>query len=431
MADPASVDGDRTIMPPALDDARALFARLHTIGFDGLGMTRASYGDGENQAHALLADMARARRLLVRRDWASNLFITLPGRDRTLPAVMTGSHLDTVPCGGNYDGAAGVLAGFACLCGWADAGYVPARDVVLIITRAEESVWFPVSYIGSKSAFGLLEESALAAVRRDDGGTLADHMRASGGQPDHIHTAPVLQPSDLACFVELHIEQGPVLPAADVPVGIVTGICGSVRYRAATIHGRYAHSGATPRPFRADAVMAAATLMTVMQAEWRKVETEGGEMTLTFGVCHTDAAQANFSAVAGRVDLSIDIRSRDPGLLGRMEAALMAHARTVEDEYGVVVDLGARTQSAPAAMDAPLQAEAVALARRAGIPAVTLPSGAGHDAAIFAGQGVPTVMLFVRNANGSHNPYEAMEFDDFALATRLLERLLYLRAEQG
>ncbi|GCE88528.1 N-carbamyl-L-amino acid amidohydrolase [Komagataeibacter diospyri] len=428
----ASSSVSATVVPVLDPDlGRSVFDRLHEIGFDGRGMTRPSYSEGENLAHGVFETVAREHGLEVRRDWAANLFVTLPGRNRDLPVVMTGSHADTVPCGGNFDGAAGAVAGLLVLCAWARAGYQPERDATLIVTRAEESVWFPLSYLGSRTAFGLLDATALATPRSDDGVSLRDHMLACGAQPDLCGRATVLQPARIDCFVELHIEQGPVLIEADVPVGIVTGICGSTRYRSVVIHGQYAHSGATPRRFRSDAVMAGASMMMALEAAWKQVEAEGEEMTLTFGVCQTDPAQANFAAVPGRLELVIDIRSRDENLLERMNALVIEQARRAEAEYNVTVDLGPRTRSMPAIMDAVLQADAKKIACALDIPAISMPSGAGHDAATFAGQGIPTEMLFVRNANGSHNPDESMEFPDFLNGVQVLEHLLRQRASRG
>lgn len=408
--------------------ARDAFDRLHAIGNDGRGITRPSYSAAEDQAHALVERIASEHGLLVRRDWAGNLYVTLPGRDRNLPAVMTGSHLDSVPCGGNFDGAAGVLAAVAVLTGWARTGFVPDRDVTLIVTRAEESAWFPVSYIGSKAAFGLLTDADLAARRVDDDESLAEHIRAAGGNPDRKDGPGLLNPAQIDSFVELHIEQGPVLEGTNLPVGLVTGICGSVRYRSIVITGRAAHSGATPRAFRSDAAIAAARLMVALDDLWGHLDATGEVMTLTFGVCRTDAS-ANFSAVAGQVEMSLDMRSRDIALLQRVESDVRRIAAEIADRHGVAVDLGARTSSMPAVMDPALLGQTEELAKSAGLPFCQLPSGAGHDAATFAGQGVPALMIFVRNANGSHNPDESMDFADFAVATGLLEKLLRLRSE--
>jgi N-carbamoyl-L-amino-acid hydrolase len=408
--------------------ARRLFGELHAIGFDGTGITRASYGAGENAAHALLARTAEALGLQVHLDWACNLSMTLPGRDRARRVVITGSHLDSVPVGGNYDGAAGVVAGLAVLAAWCRRGYRPACDVTVIAIRAEESVWFPMSYLGSKAAFGLLEFANLAVQRRGDAMTLEACMRAAGGAPEECGRSHSLDPARIDCFVELHIEQGPVLVGGDQPLGIVSGICGSRRYREVRIVGEYAHSGATPRAFRRDAVMAATEFMSALHARWLEIEAAGGEMTLTFGVCYTDPLQADFSTVAGSVALSVDIRARDTGLLDRMDAELHAVRAAVERRLGVSIDPGTATGSQPAAMDPALQEALHQIAATRGVAARTMPSGAGHDAALFADQGVPTAMLFVRNAHGSHNPRESMDEADFAAGAVVLADLLERRS---
>ncbi|MBO1324433.1 hydantoinase/carbamoylase family amidase [Acetobacter sp. TBRC 12305] len=406
-----------------------LFATLHTLSFDGLGMTRPSYSPQENAAHTLLCDVARNYGLEIRRDWAANLFLTLPGKDRAKPVVLTGSHMDTVPSGGNYDGAAGVIAGLSILCRWVRDGFLPERDTTVIATRAEESVWFPLSYVGSRTAFDLLTEKDLNTRRSDTGRTLFEHIAECGGTPQWPHTA-ILKPEQIDCFVELHIEQGPVLLGENAVLAVVSGICGSIRYRKAWIEGEYAHSGATPRKFRSDAVVAMADLVSTLHAYWQTLESEGHTLTLTFGVCQTDARQANFSAVAGKVSFTLDVRAQDTALLDHVDRHIQQVARTVEQRHRVKVHLGEKTGSTPALMDESLQQAALEISRELDIPALKMASGAGHDAATFANQGVPTEMLFVRNENGSHNPYEHLEIADFAAATTVLDGLLKLRAEK-
>lgn len=409
--------------------AASLFAQLAAESYDGVGITRDSYGDGENAAHALFRETAERRGLEVRCDAACNLYLTLPGRDRGAPAVMTGSHLDSVPRGGNFDGAAGVMAGLAILAGWRRAGIVPERDVTVMAIRAEESAWFPLSYAGSKAAFGLLDATAMDVRRADTGRTLAQHMLAAGGDPAAVAAGiPGLRAAEIDCFVELHIEQGPVLDESGDVLGVVTGICGSRRYRHATILGQYAHSGATPRSHRRDAVVAAAALVTALQRAWVALEAAGHELTVTIGQCSTDAAQADFSKVSGRVDFSIDMRSRSLATLDAMDAAVQAIRADMMAACRVEIDLGPVTASAAGVMDPVLQAMLTAAAADAGVPARAMPSGAGHDAALFAAQGVRAAMLFVRNAHGSHNPDESMRLDDFAKATRVLASVLCARA---
>ena len=133
-----------------------LFDHLRLHSKSRLGVTRASYGGGEQMAHDLMQGLGQELGLEKRIDAAGNLYLTLPGRDRMRPAIMTGSHLDSVPEGGNYDGAAGVVAGMAMLARWRRAGRQPAQDITVMGVRAEELSWFPAPYIGSRAAFGLL-----------------------------------------------------------------------------------------------------------------------------------------------------------------------------------------------------------------------------------------------------------------------------------
>lgn len=416
-----------TAAQPDLDLARDLFARLGRIGHDGVGITRDSYGRGEQEAHDLIRREAEALGLRTRTDAALNLYLTLPGRDPEAPVAMAGSHLDSVPRGGNFDGTAGVLAGMAVLAGWRRAGFVPPADTTVMAIRAEESAWFPASYIGSKAAFGVLPAEALEVSRRDTGQTLSHHIAALGGEPDIVASGePALDPRRLSRFVEVHIEQGPTLIDTGQPVGLVTGIRGSFRYRRARVHGAYAHSGATPRDARRDAVLAAARLVTAMDDAWQRLAAEGRDLTVTFGRLSTDPVEADFSKVAGRADFCIDVRSFEPETLAAVEEELHATVARIADQGGVRFDLGARTSSHPARMDPALRAAIHAEAEAMGTPLPDMPCGAGHDAALFAQQGVPSAMIFVRNANGSHNPEEHMDFDDFAIATRLLGRTLAL-----
>ncbi|MGZ3341832.1 MAG: M20/M25/M40 family metallo-hydrolase, partial [Reyranella sp.] len=200
-------------LQPEVALAGQWFDHLRQHSQSRLGVTRASYGEGEQMAHDLMRRIARDLALEQRLDAAGNLCLTLPGRDRSLPAIMTGSHLDSVPEGGNYDGAAGVVAGMAMLARWRRAGRQPQRDITVMCVRAEELSWFPAPYIGSRAAFGQLEAEALDSCRRPDTGrTLAEHMAEAGFAPDRIRAGePQLAAARIRCFFELHIEQGPVL----------------------------------------------------------------------------------------------------------------------------------------------------------------------------------------------------------------------------
>ncbi|PWL32767.1 MAG: Zn-dependent hydrolase, partial [Marivita sp. XM-24bin2] len=230
-----------------LDRAERLFDELAQISADPPGVTRASFGPVENAAHGIIAREAGNIGLEARTDDIGNLYVTLPGRDRDAPVLMTGSHLDSVPHGGNYDGAAGVLAGLVLL-ERLSQGPQPPCDVTLMAIRAEEMIWFPEHYLGSRAAFGLLPKNAPDQLRRSDSGrTLADHLREAGFDPQPIRDGIAqLDKSRIAGFVEVHIEQGPVLVEADCPVGIVTGIRGNIRHRHCRIIGETTHAGGVP-----------------------------------------------------------------------------------------------------------------------------------------------------------------------------------------
>ena len=413
---------------PALADAapdvalaERLFEELRQRTGTERGITRASYGLGEQVAHDIVRREAELLGLAVETDAAANLYATLPGTGEG-PAVMIGSHLDSVPVGGNFDGAAGVLLGLSVLSGLVKAGPALPFRVTIMAIRAEESAWFDASYIGSRAAFGRLAPAELDSVRRaGDGIRLGAAIAAAGGNPEALaagHAA--LDPARIRLFIEPHIEQGPVLHARGLSVGIVNDIRGSFRYRNARCLGAYAHSGATPREGRRDAVRAVARLLVELDAAWERHEAAGEDLTVTLGQIATDPNEASFSKIAGDVRFSIDVRSADPETLAAMQAELARIVSGVEAREHVRFELGRRTGSVPARMNGSVVAALAAAARETGVPYVDMSCGAGHDAAVFAGEGVPTGMVFIRNANGSHNPDEAMDIADFAAAARIV-----------
>lgn len=405
--------------------AGRLLETLPQATTDAPGITRVAYGPGERFAHALMREEAEKLGAVARVDAAGNLYLTLRGRDPNLPAIVTGSHLDSVPHGGNSDGAAGVVAGLAVMAELVGQGIQLPRDLIVLVTRAEEAVWFPLSYPGSRAALGLLDPAALDAKRSDSGRSLADHMREEGFDPDAVRRGvPGIDASRIAAFVEVHIEQGPRLVAAGVPVGIVTGIAGGFRYVDAKCLGAYAHSGAEPRFARHDSVLGFADLVAGLEAEWDALESEGHEATITFGRVQSDPSQHGGSRVLGELGFTLDVRSAEAVVLERIEARLHALFAEVGTKRGVTFEAGSRFTWEPATMSQALIARLDRAAADLQMPAPHVPSGAGHDAVTFAGANIPTAMLFVRNENGSHNPHEAMEIADLDQAIRLLLRFV-------
>lgn len=408
---------------PDIDLAARLFEALREKTFDGVGVTRDAYGPGEQAAHELVRVTGEGLGLEVQTDPAGNLYLTLPGRDRSAKRIVLGSHLDSVPHGGNYDGAAGVLAGMAAVAGMMRARFTPGRDIAVMAIRSEEAgAWFPVSYPGSNSALGRLPPEQLEVRRMDTGRTLAEHMRTSGFDPDWVRAGKAwLTPANTAAYLELHIEQGPVLDAEGLPVAIVTGIPGSRRLRSARVIGEYNHSGATPRRYRQDAAIALAELAIKLDDYWAALETQGHQLVCTFCVLATTEA-AGFTKIPGEAVFQLDVRSVQPESVDAIFTELARLVPGIEARRGVRFQLGPESSSTASRMDTDLQRRLIQAAEDLRVPYRVMPSGGGHDAAAFAQAGVPAGMLFVRNQNGSHNPHEAMRMEDFAAGCAVATR---------
>lgn len=399
---------------------------LRENSLDPPGVSRASFGPGERMAHAHLAEVARSLGLVLQTDFVGNLFVTQPGRDPSLPVVMIGSHLDAVPHGGNFDGAAGVAIGLGVLAGLRRRGARPARGVTLLAIRAEEMSWFPTHYIGSRAGFGLLPADALENVFRfDSGRSLASHMAEEGFEPDRVAKGEAsLVAAKIHAYIEPHIEQGPVLVDAGIAVGIVTGIRGNFRYRHCSVRGTYGHAGAVPRVARRDAVMAATAFVQEIEGYWLAQEAGSADFVATVGQFFTSASQHTITKIPGEVHFTLDMRSENNSVLMAAHAYLSIKAREIAEARHVSIDLGPHTHALAATMDGDLRARLTRLAVAHGILAIELPSGGGHDCATFANQGVPSAMVFIRNDKGSHNPDEAMEVVDMAQALRLIAALV-------
>ena len=400
--------------------AEDLFEQLAGCSQRPRGITRDTYGAGENAAHAVFTEYAASLGLEMRRDAAANAYATWPGSDRRLPRIIAGSHLDSVPHGGNFDGAAGVVAGLIAIAALKELGAVPRRDITVMGIRAEESVWFQVSYIGSRSALGTLPSTALDARRIDTGRTLADHMAASGADLAALREGGrEIAPEDVHAFLEVHIEQAPSLVELGKPIAICTGIPGNFRYPDARILGRYDHVG-TPRRFRRDAATAAADFAVALDQLWLEHEAGDIPMAATLGRFHTDAGAHGMTTVAGEFRFSLDVRAYDAAVLMELEVRLNGIVRKIEANRGVRFDLGPRASAEVGIVSPAIRSELEQTAALLGIPAATVGSPASHDTAAFASAGVPSAMIFVRNKNGSHNPDVAMEIGDFLDACAVL-----------
>ena len=354
--------------------------------------------------------------MTVRRDAIGNLVGRLGDPDQR--TLLIGSHLDTVRDAGRYDGILGVLVAVTCLERLRDERRSLPYAVEVLAFADEEGVRFGTGYLGSSVVAGRFDPAGLA-LPDSDGTTLADAVRAFGGDPAAVADAR-RDPADLIGYYEVHIEQGPVLEAEGVPLGVVTAISGQTGGRI-VFAGEAGHAGTVPMRLRRDALCAAAEFVTALEAMAR--DQDGVVAT----VGNVDVEPGARNVIPGRVVLSLDVRhpsdSVRESVLARLRerADAIASARDVEFEWRV--GKGTRTVATSSALTE-LLAEAVAAS---GHSVVRLPSGAGHDAAMVSTI-APIAMLFVRCAGGiSHNPDESVTVDDVAAAidatTRFLELL--------
>jgi N-carbamoyl-L-amino-acid hydrolase len=397
---------------------------LRRDGLDEPGVSRDPYGAGEQRAHATVTRAARQLALRIEADAAVNLYMTLPGTDADVRRVIVGSHLDSVPHGGNFDGAAGVVAGLVAVAALQCAGITLDSDLTVMGIRAEESIWFQVSYIGSRSALGTLPDGALDVRRIDSGRTLAEHIAECGGDPEALRSRTRwLDPGRIAAYLELHIEQAPSLVEAGRPVAVCTGIPGNFRYPDVRIEGSHDHVG-LPRRFRRDAAIAGAEFAMAVDHLWEEYDAKGIPMACTIGRFHTDPAAHGLTIVPGAFQFSLDVRAYDEAVLLALDHQVDAIIAGIEQRRGVHFHRGPKARAAVGLVDASIKSALERTAAELSLPVLQLGSPASHDAAAFAAAGVPMGMIFVRNENGSHNPREAMTIDDFMAGAALLTQYL-------
>lgn len=406
---------------PMRELAANLFDELRVRSFDGVGITRECYDEGENAAMELFRDFAERNGLKVRTDGAAHLSITLPGDDGTKPGLILASHADSVPQGGNFDGAAGVVAAILTLVRLAREGVrtpVPVRAMVL---RGEESAFYGRANIGSRILLGELDPRDLEAKRRGTGRTLGETLQKAGIDVEAVaRRERFIDPASVKAYLELHIEQGPVMLARKFPTAVVTGIRGNLRHRNIVCRGEAGHSGTVPRWLRRDAVFAVADLLMRLDEHWNRLLERGLDLVMTMGVISTDPELHAMSRIPGEVAFSFEVRSQSFDTLEAFYELFCSECRAISDLRKVKFEFDDRIYAEPARMDETIVRKLVAASEKLGLPIETLASGAGHDAAVFANAKIPSGMIFVRNANGSHNPQEAMELDDFMQGVDLM-----------
>ena len=347
------------------------------------------------------------------------------GTNPGLPAVMIGSHIDTVKDGGRFDGNLGVVAGILTAQALRDAGIALPFPLEVIAFGDEETVRFPTSLSTSSALVGHYDPAWLDS-RDAEGTVLRDALVAFGGDPDGI--AGLARPAgSLGAYLEVHIEQGPVLEAENEPVGIVTTINAQKRARVRAT-GEAGHAGTVPMALRKDALAAAAEMALALE----EIALAHDQAVGTVGVFRPDPGATN--VVPGAADFTIDFRAPANATLASMDAAIQTRFAAIAARRGVDLAIVPYSQEDATPMAENLQAALATGIARTGsnLSAQRLPSGAGHDAMAMA-RLCPSAMLFVRCEKGiSHSPLENMTELDAGIAIRvLLETVLELARQQG
>jgi len=395
----------------------ALWESLLPIGQDpGTGgYRRFSWTPADLDCRAWFEAAARHRQLRTEPDRNGNLWAWWDVPGSSAPAVATGSHLDSVPDGGAYDGPLGVVSAFAAIDELRTAGFAPARPIAVAAFTEEEGGRFGVACLGSRLLTGAIDPETARGLRDGDGTALPDAMRAGGQDPGLIGRDEDLI-ARLGCYVELHIEQGRALTDLGAALGIAEGIWPHGRWRL-DFAGQADHAGTAALADRRDPMIPYAA--TVLAARTAAVE-RGARATIGKVTAEPGAANAVCSAVRAW----LDVRAADGRTLEDTVDQILAAAGQESDANRVVMTSRQESFSPEVEFDAMLADRLAAVLAARGIDAPSLPTGAGHDAGVLAAR-LPTAMLFVRNPTGiSHSPAEHAEDGDCASGVIALAAVL-------
>jgi beta-ureidopropionase / N-carbamoyl-L-amino-acid hydrolase len=400
---------------------RRLMRDLNAIGRIGIGdhgaVTRLVFSIKELRSRQLLIHLMQQAGLKIQIDTIGNIFGRFEGSDPKAPAVLAGSHLDTVIHGGKYDGPVGVIGALEAVRTIGE-NKIPVRvplEVVCFV--GEESSRFGFSTLGSSLIAGEVQPKDLTNAVDAQGTKLADVLSSLGITSKQL---PALKrdPKSLKAYLELHIEQGPILEAKGKRIGLVTSIAAPSRFKV-IFKGQADHSGTTPMDMRKDALVASAHLIDYIEKICRKYSSmEKGRVVGTVGAMKIEPGVIN--AVPGRTELSVDIRSTSAQVKDRVARTVKDQARKIARQRGIGVDILSIREENPVPLDRRLLQLTREVCDQNGIDYEIMPSGAGHDAMQMA-KITPAGMIFVPSKRGiSHNPLEWTDPGDIALGTQLL-----------
>lgn len=414
-AAPATSGDEQRRPTPNLSRLAADFQQFAALGAtpDG-GVSRLAYSPLERQAHELIAQRMREAGLQVRVDTFGNTVGVRPGRRADVPAIASGSHLDSVPNGGRFDGTVGVLSALEVVRLLREHSVETEHPLWLVVFAAEEGARFGAPCLGSKAVTGVLTPADAARLRDAQGITLADAMRSVGCRPEALGQ-PQWSAREIAAFLEVHIEQARVLETEGRPIGLVDGVAGNTRLRL-TITGRTDHSGSTPMHLRRDALAAAAEIILGVEA----LACDPRRRSTVATVGRIEAEPNTLTTVPGRVVLGVDVRDVDSDRQRTTAREVAQLAQRVAERRGVTVGVELITDSSPTVLPMWLRQHVAEVCRELGIEFRVLNSGAGHDAAVIA-RIAPAAMIFIPSRDGvSHSPQESSSLADIGRGVEVL-----------
>lgn len=385
------------------------------------GVTRLGFSEADLAAREYVMGLMRQAGLDVRVDPAGNIFGRRPG-SANLPVLLFGSHIDSVPHGGNFDGDVGSMGALEVIRALNEHKVTTRHPLEVVIWTNEEGHHFGKGVFGSAAAAGLLGPDVLD--RRDDrGDTLADWLRRYGQDPARFAEARI-RPGSVAGYVELHIEQGAVLDEAHIPIGVVEGIVG-INWWTCTARGFANHAGTTPMNRRQDALAAAARAALAVREE---VRAEPGRQVGTVGYMKVEPGARNI--IPGRVEFPVELRDLDAEKIQRMWIRIERRFAEIAREEKVTLECTPLSSDQPARTDARFRQAIREASRAAGLATMDLPSGAGHDAQNVA-RFAPMGMIFVPSRGGiSHSPKEFTPWEQVANGVEVLYRTVLLLDER-
>ncbi len=401
-----------------------LWDRLGQLGNIGKqeagGITRLSFTPEERAAKDLVTGFMKEAGLTVREDEVGNLIGRKEGKNPAAPVVLVGSHIDSVPNGGDYDGPLGVLAGVEVLQTMQEQGIETEHPIEVIAFTDEEGTRFGYGMIGSRGIAGLIKRDELEQADKN-GVTIAEAMRQTGLDPDRTSLA-ARTPGSVKAYVELHIEQGKVLESRGLSVGIVTGVAGPL-WLNFVLEGEAGHAGATPMNLRCDPMAAAAQVMLAIEEEAGRTGTSVGT------VGRLQAFPGGVNVIPGRVEFSLDLRDVDEAIRDEVEQRIYERAKEICAERNVTLKVELLQRIAPAVCSEDIQHAVAEACEAEGLEAFRLPSGAGHDCMQLV-ELCPVGMIFARSKDGiSHNPAEFTTKEDCANGAQVLYRTVLTLAK--